>query len=128
MKLKINFLAKLTFTLALLAGMVAVSSATTFAQEKEEKEEKTSSKVAMKAKITMDAARSIALAKAPGKVEGEELEKEKGKLVYSFDIRNDKGTISEVWVDAKTGKVVKVEEENAAAEAKEKKEDEKTKP
>ena len=63
-----------------------------------------------------------------GKVEGEELEKEKGKLVYSFDIRNDRGTISEVWVDAKTGKVIKVEEENAAAEAKEKKEDAKKKP
>ncbi|HQX54761.1 MAG TPA: PepSY domain-containing protein [Pyrinomonadaceae bacterium] len=125
MKFNTKALAQLTLSLTLLAGIVVVSTTTTFAQEKEEK---TSTKHAKKAKISLAAARATALQKAPGKVEGEELEKEKGKLVYSFDIRNDRGTISEVWVDAKTGKVIKVEEENAAAEAKEKKEDAKKKP
>lgn len=117
MKLNTNSLVKLTFSLALLACVVVVSSSTTFAQEKEEK---ASTKLAKKAKIFFVTARATALQKAPGVVENEELEKEKGKLVYSFDIRNNKGTISEVWVDAKTGKVVKVEEEDAATEAKEK--------
>ncbi|MFZ1702639.1 MAG: PepSY domain-containing protein [Pyrinomonadaceae bacterium] len=125
MKFNKQTLAKLTFSLALLAGVILASSLVTFAQEKEEKE---SPKLAKQAKITMAEARAIALRAAPGKVEDGELEKEKGKLVYSFDIRNEKGTISEVWVDAKTGKVVKVEEEDAAAEAKEKKEDAKKKP
>ena len=45
---------------------------------------------------------------------------ENGKLVYSFDIRNKKGTITEVQVDAKTGKIVSVEEEDAEKEAAEK--------
>ena len=62
-----------------------------------------------------------------GKIEDAELEREHGKLVYSFDIRNPKGTITEVQIDAKTGKIVSVEEENAAAEVKEKAEDAKPK-
>ena len=58
-------------------------------------------------------------------MEESELEKEHGKLVYSFDIRNAKGTITEVQVDAKTGEIAAVEEEDAAAEAKEKRKDKK---
>ncbi len=122
MKLNTNTLTKITFSLALLAGIVVVSSTTTFAQEKEEK---SNAKLAKQAKITMEAAKATAMEKVPGTVEDGELEKEHGKLVYSFDIRNEKGTISEVWVDAKTGKVIKVEEENAAAESKEKAADKK---
>lgn len=73
--------------------------------------------------IGMKRATQIAKARVAGKIEGSELEKESGKLIYSFDIRNRKGTISEVWVDAKNGKVLKIEEENAKAEAKEKRQD-----
>ena len=80
-----------------------------------------------KAKITKAQAQAVALHRAAGKVEDSELEKEHGKWVYSFDIRNAKGTITEVQVDAYTGKVVSVEEENAAAEAKEKAEEGKAK-
>ncbi|MGH9949947.1 MAG: PepSY domain-containing protein [Pyrinomonadaceae bacterium] len=125
MKLRTNILVKFIFSMAVAAGIFFVSSVTTFGQEMEEKPD---AKLAKQAKITMEAARKIALKRAPGKVEAGELEKEKGKLVYSFDIRNAKGTISEVWVDAKTGKVVKVEEEDAAAESKEKQDDETEKP
>ncbi len=71
-------------------------------------------------KIGMEKARAIATQKAAGKIEGEELEKENGKTIYSFDIRNSKGTITEVQVDAFTGAVLSVEEEDAAAEAAEK--------
>ncbi len=73
-----------------------------------------------KAKITKAQAQAIALQRASGRVEDGELEKEHGKWVYSFDIRNAKGTITEVQVEAYTGKIVSVVEENAAAEAKEK--------
>src|SRR5947207_1327969 len=41
-------------------------------------------------KITMEQARATALKKAPGKVTSEELENEKGKLIYSFDIATSK--------------------------------------
>lgn len=73
-----------------------------------------------KTKITVEQARVAALAKAPGKIESEELEREEGKLVWSFDIRTDAKTITEVWVDAYSGKVVKTDIETPADEAREK--------
>lgn len=78
------------------------------------------SKLASQAKITKEQAREIALKRAPGTIEEEELEREHGKLVYSFDIRNAQGTITEVQVNAKDGSIVSVEEENAKQEADEK--------
>jgi hypothetical protein len=73
------------------------------------------------AKITPEAATASALAKVPGgKVDKGEIEKEKGKLIYSFDIKVDgKSGIDEVAVDAITGNVLSVEHESPAAEAKE---------
>ena len=71
-------------------------------------------------RITMEQARETALKRAPGTVESGELEREHGKLVYSFDIRNARGTIDEVQVSAITGKVVRVEHENKKQEAAEK--------
>ena len=71
-------------------------------------------------KIGMKRAREIAMKEASGKIKSSELEKEKGKWIYSFDIRNSKGTITEVNIDAYSGKVISVEEENAQKEADEK--------
>ena len=76
-----------------------------------------------KPKITMAQARATALKKAPGKVTSEELEKEHGKLIYSFDIATSKDAITEVNVDALNGKIVAVQHENAAKEAAEKKQE-----
>lgn len=81
-------------------------------------------KLAKQAKITMEQAREIALKRAPGTIEESELEREHGKLVYSFDIRNARGTITEVQVSARSGRVVSVEEENAQQEAWEKRKEE----
>ena len=51
------------------------------------------------------------------------LEREKGKLIWSFDISTPGAKdITEVGVDAITGEVVSVEHESAAHEAKEKEE------
>ena len=102
-------------TMVLLAAFAAVGLFAGQAQAQ--------TKRAAKAKITMAQARAIASKRAAGKIESAELEKEHGKLIYSFDIRNAKGTITEVQVEAYTGKIVSVEEENAAAEAAEKKEE-----
>ncbi len=124
MKVKNQIIVKIAFLSLLLIGVVAMSSVNVSAQEREEKPDAT---LASQAKITMKKAKSIALARAPGKIEDAELEKEHGKLVYSFDIRNKRGTITEVQVNAKNGKIVSVAEENAAAEKKEKAEDAKKK-
>ena len=81
--------------------------------------------LATDAKVDPAKARQAALAKVPGgKIVKEELERENGKLVYSFDIK--KGTepgIEEVLVDALDGAVVSIAHEDAAKEAAEAKVD-----
>ena len=78
-----------------------------------------------RAKVPAEAATASALAKVPnGKVEKAEIEEEKGKLIYSFDIKvAGKSGIEEVAVDAITGKVLAVEHESPKDEAKEKAKD-----
>jgi hypothetical protein len=78
------------------------------------------------AKITIEEAQKTALAKEPGKIKSKELEREKGRLIYSFDIKTADG-IHEVNIDAMTGEVVEDSVESAAAEAKEKAADKKQK-
>ena len=79
-------------------------------------------KLASRAKITRAQAEATALKKAPGGTLKEaELEEEHGKLVWSFDIAHP-GTrnLTEVHVDAITGKVIATEietHEHEAAEA-----------
>jgi len=99
----------LALTTALLTACVS---------ERQEKENLES-----QAKISRADAEKIALTKAPGgTVKEGELEKEKGKLIWSFDISTP-GTsdITEVHVDAVTGAIAGVEKETAKTEAKEKK-------
>jgi hypothetical protein len=81
--------------------------------------------LAKKAKISLDAARTTALAQVPnGTVKSEELEREHGKLIYSFDIQvPGKSGIEEVNVNAIDGKVVNKKHEGAKTEAREKKMD-----
>ena len=78
------------------------------------------------AKVTMEQAQKTALAKEAGKIKSKELEREKGRLIYSFDIKTADG-IHEVQVDAITGEIVDDTVESAAAEAKEKAADKKQK-
>src|SRR5207253_7081124 len=80
-------------------------------------------RLAREAKITMEQARAVALNRAPGNVESGELEREHHRLVYSFDIRNAHGTITEVQVSAISGKIVRVEHENRRHEAAERRQE-----
>jgi len=75
------------------------------------------------AKISKSAAEKIALSKVPaGTIQSAELEKERGKLIWSFDISKP-GTkdITEVQVDARNGGIVSVQIETPAAQIKERK-------
>ncbi|MGA2242506.1 MAG: PepSY domain-containing protein [Verrucomicrobiota bacterium] len=78
-------------------------------------------KLMAEAKVSKADAEKIALAKVPsGAIKEGELEKEKGKLIWSFDLTTpDTKDITEVNVDAITGDVVAVEKESAESEAKE---------
>jgi len=69
-------------------------------------------------KVSMADARATALASSNGKIKSEELEKEHGKQIYSFDIQMPDG-LHEVNVDAVTGKLIDDKVESAADEAKE---------
>ena len=71
------------------------------------------------AKVDRTHAEGVALGVARGgTIKTSEIEREHGRLVWSFDIAMpNTRDITEVLVDAKTGKVVSVQKENAAKEA-----------
>jgi hypothetical protein len=98
-------------SVGLLAGLV-----TGCATEKAE-----AAKLQAQAKVSKPEAERIALAKVPGgTIKSSELEKEKGKLVWSFDIATPGSKdITEILVDAVTGEVVSVETETPAKEERE---------
>jgi uncharacterized membrane protein YkoI len=73
------------------------------------------------AKITKALAEQIALAKVSrGTVKSAEIEKEKGRIVWSFDIaRPGTRDITEILVDAKTGEIISSQNETPQDQAKE---------
>lgn len=83
-------------------------------QEDDDKDndEKLTSKDKKKAKITLEEARAIALKRVAGTVVEEELEKEKGRLQYAFDIKDSNGKVWDVEIDAITGEVLQAAEDD----------------
>ena len=76
-----------------------------------------------KNEITLEKAQKIATEKVNGKIKSSEYEFEKGQNVYSFDIASSDGTIHEILVSAKTGKIISNTIESAAKEKAEEKAD-----
>lgn len=112
-------LSQLTLILAIIAGLgLSVAAAG-------------ESQAALKAqaKITQEEATKSALAKVPGgKIKSAEIEREHGKLIWSFDISMPKSaSITEVQVDAKSGKIVSTQVETPKDQAKEAAADKKAK-
>ncbi len=109
--MKIKNLMCSTLAAALLLGLAACVS-----------ESAKEANLEAQAKITKADAEKTALAKVPnGTVKEAEIEKEKGKLIWSFDVATP-GTkdITEVAVDAINGEVVSVDIEKPEEQAKEK--------
>ncbi len=111
----------------IICSVVAIGVVGLFVGCESERAERKESRAQLQAeaKVTKADAEKIALAKVPGgTIKEGELEKEKGKLIWSFDIATP-GTadITEVNVDAMSGEVVAVEKETPAQQAKEKKKD-----
>lgn len=106
------------------SGAIVLDKAESAADEKAEAAKDIAEKkaTALGAKLTQEQAAEIALKRAKGaEVKDCELEKEHGRLVWSFDLR-DSGKIREIQVDARSGALVedKIEtpaEEKAEAEA-----------
>ena len=77
--------------------------------------------LAAEAKLTLETAASHARARVPGgSIVSAELEREHGTLVWSFDIATPMSkNITEVQIDAKTGKLIAVKTETPKEQAKE---------
>jgi hypothetical protein len=75
-------------------------------------------KLRAQAKVSEDSARTVALGQVPnGVIQSGEIEREHGKLIYSFDLKvAGQSGIEEVNVDALTGAVVAHERETPKAE------------
>jgi Peptidase propeptide and YPEB domain len=73
------------------------------------------------ATVSKSQAEKTALDKVPnGVIKSEEIEREHGKLIWSFDIgTSGKKSITEVQVDAKAGEIVSVQVETPKDQAKE---------
>lgn len=104
---------KPTLSLLVLAGALTFTHA--FAAQPSQKQ------LQAQARVSQEQAERTALARVPnGKVHGAELEREHGKLVWSFDISQDGVSgVTEIQVDAGTGKIVLQKKESAAQEASE---------
>jgi hypothetical protein len=113
---------KIIFNSLLACGLM-VAVLTACATERNGKAK--AAKLEAQAKVSRSDAEKLALAKAPGgSVKEGELEKEHGRLVWSFDIATPGTTdITEVQVDALTGSVVSVDHETTAEQEKERQAD-----
>ena len=122
--MKSQLITKPLFTLAIAAALGLCASCA-----HHEQKEKQDPVLLAKAKITQADAEKTAVKKAPdGTVTESELKNKKGRLVWSIEMSRPKTTdITEVKVDAITGKVVKVEVEKPKKDKDEGEEKEKAK-
>jgi len=113
----------LLFVTIATGSLIVGGAHTASAQAKKSPAAKHETQAALKAeaKITEADARATALAEVPnGKIQSHELERERGALLYSFDIKvPGKAGIEEVQVDAISGKIISHEHETPAMEKKE---------
>ena len=106
-----------SFALATTSGAQAMKH-TTHAMKTTTVHVKGDAKLKAEAKVSEADAIATAQKEVPdGKIESAEIEREGGKLIYSFDVKQPhKSGIEEVNVDALTGTVVKKEHESAKQE------------
>jgi uncharacterized membrane protein YkoI len=106
---------KIVFTSVGSIAMVALTASNAIAADESQ------ASLKKQAKVSEQAARTIALAKVGnGMIKSSELEKENGKLIWSFDIVKPKTrNITEVQVDARTGKIVSTQTESPADQLRE---------
>src|ERR1044071_7028873 len=107
--------------IASLAAGIAIALVASTAQAQDTYKREIPDSLAAVVKITESSAAATARARVPtGKIQSVELEREQGKLIYSYDIKTaGKSGIDEVNIDATTGRIVAFAHESSAAETKE---------
>jgi len=98
----------------LLTSLTLVAALTVAAGSLAAQERNVPDSLVGKAKISEDSARAVALKRVPGTVEGVALAKSgKTRLVYTFKVqRNGRTGLTDVLVNANTGKVIAVRRES----------------
>jgi len=124
--MKIKALLAILFSVMLVFGLATITNAQTKPDENQKstdkqkddgEDEEVSSAERKQVKISAEQARRTALERVAGTIIEEELEKENGKIVYSIEIRDTNKKVFDVEVDANTGAIVNVEEENEDEES-----------
>ena len=108
-------------TTAIVCALTASLFAGCMTEEHEHEHHHNQAKLEAEARVSRADAEKIAMDKVPGgTIKEAELEREKGKLIWSFDMATP-GTkdVTEVNIDAITGAVIAVDKESAADEARE---------
>jgi uncharacterized membrane protein YkoI len=118
--MKTRHLTRSLLTLGLLAACSASAPAAA---------DESAAALKAQANVTEAGAAKTALARVPGgSIRSAELEKEGGRLIWSFDIAVPKRqSITEIQVDAKSGEIISTQIETPADEAKETEDREKAK-
>ncbi|MDH4155365.1 MAG: PepSY domain-containing protein [Nitrospira sp.] len=103
-----------------LSGFVAVTDPSWGGEKVKGKkaEVKEAVEMAAAAKVTIDQAIKTASEKVPGKVIEAELEKKYGKLLWEVEVVTAENKVMEVHIDAESGTVVNVSEEDLKHERK----------
>jgi len=110
--MKIKTLLVMLLSIMLVCCLANVANAQTTPQKDDgERDERVSPKDREEVKISIEQARKTVLERVRGTIIEEELEKEDGRIVYSIEVRQANQKVFDVEVDAKTGAIVKVEEE-----------------
>ena len=109
---------KTTLSIVAIASAISLSG---LAPSTVSAAEETQAQLQSEAKVTRADAEKTALAKVPnGSIKDGEIEREHGKLIWSFDIAKPQSkNITEVQVDAKTGEIANVHVETPKDQAKE---------
>lgn len=128
--MKLKALLAMLFSVMLICGSAAVTNAQNNSEQKpkttdkqkdddddkddddEDDSPEAQAKMMKEAKISMEQARKTALERVKGTIVEEEIEREKGRLIYSFEIRDADRKIQEVEIDAMTGALIGVKQED----------------
>jgi uncharacterized membrane protein YkoI len=94
-----------------LAGLVVLSASPAFAERRDADHEAVRGALMRNEILPLSRILAIAAERAPGDVLKIELERDRTALVYEVKILARDGRVREVKIDAKTGAVLKVEED-----------------
>ena len=100
-------------TLILLLGTLSLGLSTGLADKRDKKKEHNQVREALQRGEVLPLVKILAIAgqQVPGDVIEVELEDEQGALVYEIKILTSTGRVREVKIDARTGKVVSIEDD-----------------